>query len=63
MPMIGGTDMAERITFTLTDIPGELGQKIISQIRASKKPSRDEMEEKVQEMKLRILAKELHEQQ
>ena len=56
-----GIDMIERIVLTMTDIPGELGKNVISQIRNSKKPSRDELRDRVQEMKIRILAKEAHE--
>lgn len=61
--MMGGLDMAGRFTYTLTDIPGELGTKIIDQIRESDKPSRKEMEEKVQAMKRRILAAEKREKE
>ncbi|WP_155839535.1 hypothetical protein [Butyrivibrio proteoclasticus] len=53
--------MAERVTFTLTDIPDELGNKIFEQIRTSPKPPYDDMKAEVQEMKRRIMAKEMHE--
>ena len=56
-----GVVMADRVVLTMTDIPGDLGKSIISQIRNSKKPSRDILRDKVQDMKLRILAKETHE--
>ena len=63
MPMrVGGCNMAVRENYTLTDIPGELGLKIITQIRASEKPNRDEMTKKVQDLKLQILAEKMHEQ-
>ncbi len=58
--MLGGMVMADRITVTMTDLPDEIGRRILSQIRASKKPSRDDMNKKVLDMKLRILAKEIH---
>ena len=60
VPMIGGMVMANRVKITMTDLPDELGRKVISQIRASEKPSRDELGKKVQDMKLRILANEVH---
>lgn len=59
--MIGGRVMCERITFTMTDLPDELGKEIFEQIRSSEKPSYDDMEIKVQEMKRRILAEEMNE--
>lgn len=58
--MIGGMVMDNRVKITMTDLPNEVGHKVVSQIRASKKPSRDELGKRVQDMKVRILAQEVH---
>ena len=50
--------MATLQSFSLTDIPGELGKDIMSQIRNSKRFNYDELNAKSNELLLKIIKEE-----